>query len=125
MDYRVLTACTLFFNQRNCDEGFFTGTGYGTDHRVGDPKGDQSMAIDTATLTLAAQPAHVATCELCATVGVVVAAAAVVRHSRGGAVQLAACDRCERGLRRLTAAIGGAVLVEASAEREVAARVPS
>ena len=70
------------------------------------------MAIDTATLTVAAQPARVGTCQLCATDGIAVAAAAVVRHSRGVALQLAACDRCERALRRLTAALGSAVVAE-------------
>jgi hypothetical protein len=70
------------------------------------------MAIDTATLTVAALPSRVGTCELCATDGVVLAAAALVRHGRGGATQLAACDRCARGLRRVAAVLGGAVLVE-------------
>jgi hypothetical protein len=70
------------------------------------------MAIDTATLTVAALPSRVGTCELCAADGVVLAAAALVRHGRGGATQFVACDRCARGVRRLAAVVGSAVLVE-------------
>jgi hypothetical protein len=70
------------------------------------------MATDTATLTVAALPSRMGSCELCATDGVVLAAAALVRHGRGGATQFAACDRCARGVRRLAAAVGSAFLVE-------------
>jgi hypothetical protein len=61
---------------------------------------------DLATLTIAAQASRLGTCELCATEGMVLAVAAVVRHSRGGAIQMSACDRCARAVRRLVATLG-------------------
>jgi len=84
------------------------------------------MAVDTATLTVAAQPSHVGTCDLCGTYAVVLATAAVIRHRRGGATQFAACDRCARGVRRLAATLGSAVLVEApiAVDRPGAAETP-
>jgi hypothetical protein len=74
------------------------------------------MAVDTATLTVAAIPARIGHCDLCTAGPTSLSAAALVRHSRGGAIQLAACDHCERALRRLSAAIGSALMV---AERPV------
>ncbi len=48
----------------------------------------------------------VGTCELCATDPVPLEAVVVVRHTEGGTVQLVACDRCTRALRRVAALIG-------------------
>jgi hypothetical protein len=74
---------------------------------------DETMAVDAATLTVATHPALVGTCDLCATPAVVLAAAAVVRHGRGGTVQLLACESCARAARRLVAALGTGALVAA------------
>src|SRR3989442_15782958 len=76
------------------------------------------MAADLATLTVAAQPSRVGTCELCATDTVVLAAAAGVHHRRGGAIQLAACDRCARALHRLPAPPGAGAPGAARGARE-------
>ncbi len=83
------------------------------------------MPASVVTLTVAAQPSHVGTCELCATADVVLAAAALIRHSHGGAVRLAACDRCARAVRRLVAAIGPSGMVAEPAVPDRRARGPA
>ncbi|HEY3109631.1 MAG TPA: hypothetical protein VGL23_12805 [Chloroflexota bacterium] len=82
------------------------------------------MAIGSATLTVAAQPSRVGTCDLCGTDAAVLAAAAVIRHRRGGVMQFAACDRCARGMRRLAAALGSAALVAPPLMAEAVGHAP-
>ena len=65
------------------------------------------MMSDQARVSLLSQPMDATACELCMAEGIVSNAAVVVRHPRGGIVQLAACDWCVQALRRLAAATGG------------------
>jgi hypothetical protein len=65
------------------------------------------MMGDQARVSLVAQGAGALSCELCTSETNIPNATIVVRHSRGGVVQFAACDWCVKALRRLTAATGG------------------
>jgi hypothetical protein len=57
-------------------------------------------------LTVAAQPAVLGACELCAAGPERLAEAVVVQHADGAAVAFAACERCARAAGRIAAAIG-------------------
>ena len=57
-------------------------------------------------LVVAARPATLAACELCAIGPERLADAVLIEHVDGAAVALAACDRCARAARRIAAAIG-------------------
>jgi hypothetical protein len=46
-------------------------------------------------------------CELCAIDPAPLESIVLVRHTRGGTVELLACDRCTRAMRRVLATIGG------------------
>jgi hypothetical protein len=60
-----------------------------------------------ARISLLAQGTGTLSCELCTAETNIPNATVVVRHPRGGVVQLAACDWCVQALRRLAAATGG------------------
>ena len=62
---------------------------------------------DHARVSLLGQSAGALNCELCTSETNVPIATVIVRHTRGGVVQFAACDRCVHALRRLAAATGG------------------
>jgi hypothetical protein len=62
------------------------------------------------------------TCELCTEQRFVPAATVVISHTRGGVVQLAACDWCVRAIRRLAATSGGQAVFAMS---EIASPPPS
>jgi hypothetical protein len=66
------------------------------------------MLSTTASVFLAPLTQRMGVCELCSVGPEALRAAVVVRHTRGGVVQLAACDRCAAGVRRLIAVAGGA-----------------
>jgi hypothetical protein len=70
---------------------------------------------DIAHVSVVPRAAILGTCELCATEAVERAAVVVVKHTRGGSVSFAACDRCALAVRRLAAAAGGQARFEASA----------
>ena len=65
------------------------------------------MMSDQARVSLVAQRTAALSCELCTAETKIPNAAVVIRHPRGGVVQLAACDWCVQALRRLAAATGG------------------
>src|SRR5829696_1891683 len=62
---------------------------------------------DAVWLSVVERSPTAGACELCGTEPAMVEAVAVIRHAHGGTVELIACDRCARALRRLLAAIGG------------------
>jgi hypothetical protein len=57
-------------------------------------------------LTVAAQPAVVGPCELCAVGPVALAEAVVIYRGDGAPITLAACERCARAARRMFALVG-------------------
>jgi hypothetical protein len=57
-------------------------------------------------LVVAARPAALGACELCAVGEQRLTEAVLIEHAEGGAVALAACERCARAARRIAAAIG-------------------
>ena len=63
------------------------------------------MLEDVAWVSLSVQPAAPGPCELCGGEGER-PGVLVVQHTRGGAVQLAACDYCAQAVRRLAAVSG-------------------
>jgi hypothetical protein len=63
---------------------------------------------DPTTLSIAALPPRVDTCELCATTQEPLRVAVTIRHTRGSTVSFAACDRCSAAIRRVIAAAGSA-----------------
>lgn len=65
------------------------------------------MMNDQARVSLVAQGTGALSCELCTAEANIPNTTVVVRHPRGGVVQLAACDWCVQALRRLAAATGG------------------
>jgi hypothetical protein len=65
------------------------------------------MIADQARVWLVSQGTGALNCELCTSETNAPIATVVVRHPRGGVVQLAACDWCVQALRRLAAATGG------------------
>jgi hypothetical protein len=65
------------------------------------------MMTYEARVTLVARPESPPGCELCGTDSDVPSVAVVVANPRGSVVELAACDRCVRALRRLAAISGG------------------
>jgi hypothetical protein len=66
------------------------------------------MLTDPVSLSLAPVSARLDTCELCATGPESLRSWIVVRHARGGTVQLAACDRCAAAVRRIIDITSGA-----------------
>src|SRR5438270_12961711 len=66
------------------------------------------MLTDPLSISIAPVSARVDTCELCATGPESFRSWIVVRHARGGTVQLAVCDRCGPAVRRIIAITGGA-----------------
>jgi hypothetical protein len=64
------------------------------------------MLNDTVRLTVVEQVATMGVCALCATAPATLVATVLVHHPRGGIVDLVACDRCTRAVRRLVAVIG-------------------
>jgi hypothetical protein len=62
---------------------------------------------DSAWLSLVERSGALGVCELCATSPASLESVVLVRHDRGGSVQLVACDRCTRAMRRVMAVIGG------------------
>ena len=65
------------------------------------------MPTDLARISVAPLPPAVGDCELCMTAAADLRSAVVVHHSRGGAVQFIACERCAMAMRRVAAAAGG------------------
>jgi hypothetical protein len=65
------------------------------------------MLSDPARISVAPLSAAVGDCELCMTAAADLRSAVVVHHSRGGAIQFIACDRCAKAMRRVAAAAGG------------------
>jgi hypothetical protein len=63
--------------------------------------------MDQAHVSLLAGHTTALGCELCTSPGSRPTASVVIRHTRGGVVELAACERCVQALRRLAAATGG------------------
>jgi len=66
------------------------------------------MLMDPVSVSIAALAPRIDSCELCATSGEALRATVTVRHGRGGAVSMAACDRCAAAMRRVLAVAGGA-----------------
>jgi hypothetical protein len=66
------------------------------------------MLTDAVSLSIAPGSARIDSCELCASGPESLRSWVVVRHARGGTVQLAACDRCTTAVRRIIAIAGGA-----------------
>jgi hypothetical protein len=66
------------------------------------------VLTDPVTLSIAPLTQHRDVCELCSVGPELLRAAVLVRHARGGTVQLSACSRCAAGVRRLIAVAGGA-----------------
>ena len=64
------------------------------------------MLNDTVRLTVVEQVATMGACALCANDPATLVATVLVHHLRGGIVDLVACDRCTRAVRRLVAVIG-------------------
>ena len=77
------------------------------------------MLNDPVSLSIAPLAGRLDVCELCATGPEMLRAWIVVRHTRGGTIQLAACDRCAAAVRRIIAVAGGA---SAAGPAQVAAR---
>jgi hypothetical protein len=69
---------------------------------------DSSVLSDAVTLSIASMPVRVHGCELCSAEPEPLRAAVLVRHSRGGAIQFAACVRCASAIRRVIAVAGAA-----------------
>ena len=65
------------------------------------------MLTDQARVSLVAQTTGALGCELCTSDANTPTSTVVVRHSRGGIVQFAACEWCAHAVRRLAAATGG------------------
>ena len=65
-----------------------------------------SQVSEPARISLVAG-SSVTGCELCAAQNVVPVATVVISHTRGGIVQLGACDACIQAMRRLAAISGG------------------
>jgi hypothetical protein len=65
--------------------------------------------IDQAHVSLVAAPGSAQTCQLCMSQINPPCASVIIRHTRGGVVQLAACDWCVQAVRRLAAAGGNAI----------------
>jgi hypothetical protein len=65
------------------------------------------MLTDPVSLSIASASARRDVCELCATGSQSLRTWIVVRHARGGTVQLAACNRCSAAVRRIIAVAGG------------------
>ena len=68
---------------------------------------DPRVMIDQAHVSLVIGPTNALTCELCTSQTNPLQDTVVVRHTRGGVVQLAACDWCVQAIRRLAAVTGG------------------
>jgi hypothetical protein len=66
------------------------------------------MLTDPVSLSIAPVAPRLDMCELCAHGPESLRAWIVVRHARGGTVQLAACDRCSAAVRRIIALAGSA-----------------
>ncbi len=66
------------------------------------------MLTDPVSLSIAPVSARLDPCELCGSGPEPLPSWVVVRHARGGTVQLAACDRCSAAVRRIIAIAGAA-----------------
>jgi hypothetical protein len=66
------------------------------------------MISDLVNVSIAPLPARVGVCELCSVGPEHLRTAVLVQHVRGGAAELAACDRCAAAMRRLLALAGSA-----------------
>ena len=66
------------------------------------------MLSDPVILSIVQVPGRVHGCELCSAEPEPLRAAVLVRHTRGGAIQFAACERCASAIRRVIAVAGGA-----------------
>jgi hypothetical protein len=77
------------------------------------------MAGEPARVSIAAMPAVVGVCDLCAADPAEMGAAVLISHERGGSVRFNACERCAQAMRRLLAAIGGHGIVIATPESTV------
>jgi hypothetical protein len=64
------------------------------------------VLTDQVTLSIGALPARVQTRELCSIGPEAVRSAVIVRHARGGSIQLSACEHCASAVRRIVAAAG-------------------
>jgi hypothetical protein len=78
------------------------------------------MPTDLVSLSIAPVAPRLDMCELCAHGPESLQAWIVVRHARGGTVQLAACDRCRAAVRRIMAVAGSG---GAAGPAQVAAKV--
>jgi hypothetical protein len=65
------------------------------------------MQAEAAHVALSPLPTTLGACELCTAEPAELSTALVVRHARGGTVQLAICGRCTLALSRVAAATGG------------------
>jgi hypothetical protein len=63
---------------------------------------------DPVILSVVQVPGRVHGCQLCSGEPEPLRAAVLVRHTRGGAIQFAACERCTAAIRRVIAVAGGA-----------------
>ena len=70
--------------------------------------GATRMLTEPVTLSIAPVSARLDTCELCGSGPESLRSCVIVRHVRGGTVQLAACHRCDSAVRRIIAVAGGA-----------------
>jgi hypothetical protein len=64
------------------------------------------MNNDSVSIKVAERSPIDGLCELCTTDQVPLESTVQVRHTRGGTLLFAACDRCTRAMRRLAAAVG-------------------
>jgi hypothetical protein len=83
------------------------------------------MLNDTVRLTVVEQVATTGPCALCATDPAALVATVLVHHTRGGIVDLVACDRCTRAVRRLVAVIGSEGHLTAVTDAALPGAVPS
>ena len=67
---------------------------------------DPNVIDYSVSVTIAPLPTRVGACELCSMGGEQLHTAVLVHHARGGAVELAGCDRCATAMRRLLAVAG-------------------
>lgn len=68
------------------------------------------VMIDQAHVSLVGGPTNALGCELCTSQANPPHASVIVRHTRGGVVEFAACDWCVQAIRRLAAATGGSAV---------------
>jgi hypothetical protein len=66
------------------------------------------MIGDSVSVSIAPLPPRVGACEMCSVAQEQLRTRVLVKHVRGGAVELGACDRCAAAMRRLLAVAGSA-----------------